>query len=45
VAEYGPAKRYARDGYLRVMVVNDEPIHMEENDSSKKDDQSKLEPN
>jgi len=45
MVEYGSTQRYARDGYWRVMAINDEVVHMEENDSSRKDDQSELEPN
>ena len=45
MAKYGPIQGCAGDGDWRVMAVNDEAVHMEENDSSSKDDQSELEPN
>ena len=44
MAEYGPAQGCARNGDLRTMVVDDEIVQDEENDSSK-DDQLEIEPN
>ena len=43
MAEYGIVEGCDRDGYWRIIAVDDETVHMEENEN-RNDDQSKLEP-
>jgi len=44
VVKYGPVQGCVGNRDWRIMAVDDEIVCMEETDSSKKDDQSELEP-